>query len=252
MGETKDPAARLFAQFNAPQTKRMKKSLIAEVIKENSRVRALFATSALGMGVYVPHVEHVVHITPPSNVEPYVQEAGRAGRTGVPAKATLYYNNSDIAKNKKHVQDPMKEYCKSQTTCLRKLILEYLAFPGVTRERCCCVCDARCTNVVNKLPSRGKGKVRALPNENKAVIEELIFSAELNEFESHTSLPGEMLYSFSHEKNVFQKVMEGIDYTETESDLLDDYKIWNETCSSKIFSFISKYAPLIEDNNSDT
>ena len=46
--------------------------------------------------------------------------------------------------------------------------------------------------------------------------------------------------------------MEGIDYIETESDLLDDYKIWNETCSSKIFSFISKYAPLIEDNTCDT
>ena len=27
----------------------------------------------------------------------------RAGRTGVPSKATLYYNNSDIAKNKEHV-----------------------------------------------------------------------------------------------------------------------------------------------------
>ena len=46
VGETKDPAARLFAQFNAPQTKRTKKSLIAEVIKENSRAKVLFATSA--------------------------------------------------------------------------------------------------------------------------------------------------------------------------------------------------------------
>lgn len=106
------------------------KSLIAEVKKENSTVKVLFATSALGMGVNIPHVEHVVHITPPSNIESYMQETGRAGRTGVPSKATLYYNNSDIAKNKEHVQDPMKEYCKSQTTCLRKLILEYL---GVSR-----------------------------------------------------------------------------------------------------------------------
>ena len=92
---------------------------------------------------------------------------------------------------------------------------------------------------------------RALPTENKAVLEELIFT-ELNEFEAHTSLPGEMLFSFSHEQNVLQKIMEGIDYIETESDLLDDYKIWNETCSAKIFSFISKYAPLIEENTSDT
>ena len=203
------------------------------------------------MGVNVPHVEHVVHITPPSNIESYVQETGCARKTGVLSKATLCYNNSDIAKNKKYVQDPMKEYCKSQTTCLHKLILEYLGFPGVTQERCSCVYNARCTNVANKLPSTVKRKVRAMPNENKAALEELIFS-ELNEFEAHTSLPGEMLFSFSHEKNVLQKIIEGIDYIETESDLLDDYKIWNETCSSEIFSFISKYAPLIEDNNSDT
>ena len=251
VGDSKDPAARLFAQFHAPQTKRMKKSLIAEVKKENSRVRVLFATSALGMGVNVPNVEHVVHITPPSNIESFVQETGRAGRTGVPSKAMLYYNNSDIGKNKQHVQDSMKEYCKSQTTCLRKLILEYLGFPVVTQERCCCVCDTRCTNVVDKLPSRVQRKVRSLPTENKAVLEELIFS-ELNEFEAQTSLPGEMLFSFSHEKNVLEKIMEGIDFIETEADLLDDYKIWNETCSSNIFSFISKYAPLIEDNTSDT
>ena len=44
---------------------------------------------------------------------------------------------------------------------------------------------ARCTNVVHKLPSRVKRKVRSLPTENKAVLEELIFS-ELNEFEAHT------------------------------------------------------------------
>ena len=145
VSDTKDPAARLFAQFHAPQTRRMEKSLIAEVKKENSRVRVLFATSALGMGVNVPHVEHVVHITPPSNIESYVQETGRAGRTGVPSK--------------EHVQDSMKEYCKSQTTCLRKLILEYLGFPVVTQERCCCVCDGRCTDVVNKLPSGVRRKV---------------------------------------------------------------------------------------------
>lgn len=61
VGDTKDPAARLFAQFHASQTKRMKKSLIAEVKEENSRVRVLFATSALGMGVDVPHVWNMLY-----------------------------------------------------------------------------------------------------------------------------------------------------------------------------------------------
>ena len=36
VGKTKDSAARLFAQFHAPQTKRMKKSIISE-IKKNTQ-----------------------------------------------------------------------------------------------------------------------------------------------------------------------------------------------------------------------
>ena len=108
VGETKEPSGRLFAQFHAPQTTRMKKSIIAEIKKADSRIRVLFAASALGMGVDTPYVEHIIHITPPSNIESYVQETGRAGRTGILSRAILYYNNSDIAANKKHIQEPMK------------------------------------------------------------------------------------------------------------------------------------------------
>ena len=89
VGDTKDPAARLFAQFHGPQTKRMKRSLIAEVNKENSVVRVSFETSALGMGVKVPYVENIVHITPPSNIKSYLQETGCAGRTGFPSKVQV-------------------------------------------------------------------------------------------------------------------------------------------------------------------
>ena len=63
----------------------MKKAIIGEIRKTDSRIRVLFATSALGMEVDAPSVEHVIHITPPSNVGSYLQEVGRAGRTGVPS-----------------------------------------------------------------------------------------------------------------------------------------------------------------------
>lgn len=46
--------------------------------------------------------------------------------------------------------------------------------------------------------------------------------------------------------------MEGVEYIESESDPLDTYGIWDETCSSNIFSYISKYAPLIQGNRNDT
>ena len=134
MGETNDPAARLFAQFHAPQTNEMKKSIISEIKKRNSLVRVIFATSALGMGVDAPDIRHVIHVTPPSSIESYVQEIGRAGRTGQLLSATLYYNNSDISNNMKHINKSMNDYCQLQDTCLRQFLLNYLGFHALSKR----------------------------------------------------------------------------------------------------------------------
>ena len=82
------------------QTEKMKLKIIQEISSKSSRIRVIFATTALGMGVDTPHITDIVHITPPANMESYVQEIGRAGRTGKDATATLYYNNYDISTNK--------------------------------------------------------------------------------------------------------------------------------------------------------
>lgn len=155
---------------------RMKKSIIAEIKKEDSRIRVLFVTSALGMGVNAPYVEHVIYITPPSNIESYVEETGRAGRSGIASRATLFYNNSDIAANKKYVEEPMKAYCRSEDTCLRKLILEYLGFSCVNQQRCCCICDETFSKVAVRVLKSVQPKARELPNGNKSILKELIFN----------------------------------------------------------------------------
>lgn len=249
VGDETDPSARLFAQFHAPQTTRMKKSIIAEIKKEDSCVRVLFATSALGMGVNAPYVEHVVHITPPSNLESYVQETGRAGRTGTPSRATLYFNNSDIAANKEHIQEPMKVYCKSQVTCLRKLILQHLGFPLVKQERCCCICDGTFKNVAEKVPKMVKPRVRALPSENKDILNELIL-LELDDFQNDVETIGMSLFDcgVADNKCLVNKIIKGIECIKTEADLLETYSIWNEQCSFRIISLIDRYAPLIGDS----
>lgn len=245
VGKTTNPAARLFAQFHAPQTKQMKKSIISEIKKPDSRIRVLFATSALGMGVDAPDVRHVIHITPPSNIESYMQETGRAGRSGQLSKATLYYNNSDIAKNKKYVQESMKVYCRSQENCLRKLVLDYLGFPCGTQERCCCVCDGKSESDVSDLPAF-RNKVRMLPSNNKIMLEELI-SNELCLNATDNNISDCLMLSSPPVQldDLVEKIMAGIEYIETELDLLETYGIWNENCSLNIFSFISKYAPLL-------
>lgn len=51
----------------------------------------MVCTTAFGMGVDVPNIEIVVRLGCPQTLEELVQEIGRAGRDGQPAKGNLIH-----------------------------------------------------------------------------------------------------------------------------------------------------------------
>ena len=140
-----------------------------------NQIQVVVATVAFGMGVDKPDVRFVIHSCIPTSLEAYYQQAGRAGRDGLPARCVLFFQDKDrvmashvinaaledpldndgpvteslsspssYVDRKREQLDDMIAYAHNRRQCRQIQLLEFFHEPVPTLYQCrtCDVCQA--------------------------------------------------------------------------------------------------------------
>ena len=144
------PAIAYHGKMDADLRRRNQESWMAD------EVRVLVGTIAFGLGINKASVRAVIHLSLPKSIEQYYQEAGRAGRDGLPADCILLWQKRDaglLAHFIEQVEDPaekerawqryhtIRRFVESNSCRHRQICLHFGETPQWTQCSACDVCS---------------------------------------------------------------------------------------------------------------
>ena len=221
----KTASSRFFAMFFHDTLTHKKEAIIEDLLTPSGHFRLIIASSALGMGINMVDLHHVYHYGPPTDLEDYMQEIGRAGRSGKQAQAVLYFKTIHLLGS----SEEMKSFVRNKEECRRKLLERYFhnndELQSVTPLHECCdlcsrkcqcdssSCDAVCQESDSEETCLLPTTVREASEEDMALLKEILEDLQ-EEFEGQTIAYGVPIWSGSliTEMLVHYPRIDGIQY----------------------------------------
>lgn len=144
---------RLFGMFHSNTPEHNKDTFLKSLSKPDGKVRVIFATVALGMGINLCDVNTIIHYGGMHTIDDYFQESGRGGRSGERARSIVYWKPVDCPKRKElsstrdHEVDAVRRYLENDVSCRRKWLLQYFDsscdVSTTDPKYCCDICFSK-------------------------------------------------------------------------------------------------------------
>lgn len=109
------------AMYHSKTPQDITDNVLSYLMSYNGRISLVKASSALGMGVYIPDIKKVIIFGVPENMESYLQAFGRGGRDGSDVLSIMFYHACHLC----HCDPTMRAFVTNKVKCRHRETLQF-------------------------------------------------------------------------------------------------------------------------------